>query len=189
LKSRKLHFVLALGLLAGAAVSASAQSRQYGNSLAPDVTSPQAIVDRMLELANVKPGDTVYDLGCGQGRVLITAAEQFHANAVGIEISDRLFRRATDNIALRGLQNRIKLIHGDLLEADLSNADVVTIYLMTTSNESLRPRLEKYLKPGARVVSHDYKVPGWKPTQVEETQANSHAHMIYLYVMPPVKQQ
>ncbi len=180
--------MLALGLSAFASLCAQAQSGPFGNNLAPDVTSPQAIIDRMLELANVKPGETVYDLGCGQGRVLITAAEQFHANAVGIEITDRLFRRATDNVALHGLQNRIKVIHGDLLEADLSNADVVTIYLMTNSNESLRPRLEKYLKPGARVVSHEYKMPGWKPTQVEETQANSHAHLIYLYVMPPVKQ-
>lgn len=178
-------FILSLAV----AVSAAAQSSWYAKMLAPDVTSPQEIVDRMLEIANVKPGETVYDLGCGQGRVLITAVQRFHAKAVGVELDDRLFRRATDQVALLGLQNRIKLIHGDLLEVDLSPADVVTVYLMTGSNESLRPRLEKYLRPGARVVSHDYKVPGWVPNQVEEPEAVSRSHKIYLYVMPPIKKQ
>ena len=177
----------ALILVVGAATGVVGQSRWYAKSLAPDVTSPQEIVDRMLEIANVKPGETVYDLGCGQGRVLITAVQRFHAKAVGVELSDRLFQSATDHVALLNLQNRINLIHGDVLEVDLSPADVVTIYLMTTSNESLRPRLEKYLHPGARVVSHDYKVPGWIPNQVEEPEAASRSHTIYLYVMPPNK--
>lgn len=171
-----------------ASTGALAQSPFYSKLLAPDVTSPQEIVDRMLEIANVKPGETVYDLGCGQGRVLVTAVQRFHAKAVGVELSDRLFRRASDRVALLGLQHQIKLIHGDLLEVDLSPADVVTIYLMTGSNESLRPRLEKFLHPGARVVSHDYKVPGWVPAQVEEPEAASRSHKLYLYIMPPVKE-
>lgn len=160
----------------------------YIHSLAPYVPSPPAIVDRMLEMAELKPGETLYDLGCGDGRVLIAAAERFRAKAVGVEISDKIYDRAVTRIAKLGLQDQVKLIHGDLLDVDLSGADVVTIYLMTASNESLRPRLEKYLKPGARVVSHDYEVPGWKPTLVERPEAESRYHMLYLYVMPPVKQ-
>ncbi len=188
LKGFGIAVVATITAISGAG-SATAQSRVsiYAHSLAPDVPSPQLIVDRMLELANLKPGETVYDLGCGDGRVLVTAVERFHAKAVGVELSDRVYKRAMARMASLGLQNQVKLIHGDLLETDLSPADVVTIYLMTSSNESLRPRLEKYLKPGARVVSHDFMVPGWKPLLAERTEADSHDHMIYLYMMPPVK--
>lgn len=178
-----------LSILLVSAVSAFGQSGlgPYAHSLAPYVPSPQTIVDRMLEIANPKPGETLYDLGCGDGRVLITAVQKYHVHAVGVELSDKVYKRALDRIATYGLQNQIKVIHGDLLNVDLSNADVVTIYLMRTSNESLRPRLEKLLKPGARVVSHDYAVPGWKPAQVEETDVDTHPHTVYLYIMPPNK--
>ncbi len=188
LKCLGIALVAAFTATTGAGIAA-AQSRVsvYAHSLAPDVPSPQIIVDRMLELANLKAGETVYDLGCGDGRVLVTAVDRFHAKAVGVELSDRVYKRAIARMASLGLQNQVKIIHGDLLETDLSPADVVTIYLMTTSNESLRPRLEKYLKPGARVVSHDFMVPGWKPLIAERTEADSHDHMIYLYMMPPVK--
>ena len=91
-------------------------------------------------------------------------------------------------IASLGLQNDARVIHGDLLDVDLSPANVVTIYLMTESNDKLRPNLERELKAGARVVSHDYSVPGWKPNLVEKAEGNSRAHLIYLYVMPPTRQ-
>jgi cyclopropane fatty-acyl-phospholipid synthase-like methyltransferase len=140
----------------------------------------------MLELAKVKPGDTVFDLGSGDGRILIAAVETFKAKAVGIEIAPKLVAQARAAIKKEGIGDSARVIEGDLLTADLTGADVVTIYLSTSFNEALRPRLEKYLKPGARVVSHDYPVPGWKPAKMELQDGQK--HRIYVYEMPPVKQ-
>ncbi len=165
---------------------AQGKTRNFADSLAPYVVSPQQVVDRMLEIADLKSGETVYDLGSGDGRILITAAQHFRAKGVGIEIEEALVRSSEERIASLGLQNRIRIIHADLRNVDLSPADVVTMYLMTESNESLRPKLEKSLHPGARVVSHDYKVPGWKANREEKAEAYAHGHMIYLYVMPAV---
>ena len=173
-----------LTVLAVLSASAQTRTRSYSNSLAPYVVSPQRIVDRMLELADLKPGETVYDLGSGDGRVLITAVQKFRAKAVGVEISEPLVKQATDRIAKLGLQNEAKVIQGDLMQVDLAPADVVTIYLMTESNGLLRPRLEKLLKPGARVVSYEYPVPGWKAKQVDRADNDSHAHSIFVYVIP-----
>ncbi|HLJ13139.1 MAG TPA: class I SAM-dependent methyltransferase [Bryobacteraceae bacterium] len=174
-------------LLVTAQVSpAQSDVSKYSNKLAPYVPSPPHVVERMLEMANLKPGETIYDLGCGDGRILITAAQLFRAKGVGVEISDRLAKIASNRVQKLGLQNQVKIIHGDLMNVDLSGADVVTIYLLTLSNEELRPRLEKYLKPGARVVSHDFAVPGWKPTEVDRSSEHP-GHSIYLYVMPAGK--
>jgi cyclopropane fatty-acyl-phospholipid synthase-like methyltransferase len=166
---------------------AQSRSRHYSNSLAPYVVSPQAIVDRMLEMAEIKPGEIVYDLGSGDGRILITAVQHFRAKAVGVEISDSLVRSTSERIARMGLATDARVIHGDLLEVDLSPADVVTIYLMTESNNILRPNLERYLRKGARVVSHDYAVPGWKANVVDKSEASLRGHVLYLYVMPAKK--
>lgn len=161
------------------------------NKLAPYVASPPRIVVRMLELADTKPGETVYDLGCGDGRILIAAVENFKAKAVGVEISPKLVAEARERIKKDGIGDRASVIQGDLLSGkvdglDLGRADVVTLYLTTTFNEELRPQLEKHLKPGVRVVSHDYPVPGWKPAKMEREDGNK--HRIYVYQMPPVKQ-
>ena len=161
--------------------------QKYSQKLAPFVPSPQRVVDRMLDMASPRAGETVFDLGCGDGRVLVTAAQKFNAKGVGIEVDDRLVQRANERISGANLQNQVKIVQGDLLQADLSGADVVVIYLLTGSNELLRPRLEKMLKPGARVVSYSYKIPGWKPLKVDRTD-EQHNHEIYLYEMPPVKQ-
>ena len=139
------------------------------NRLAPYVTSPQRAVDKMLEMAGLISGETLYDLGCGDGRILITAAQKYHVKAVGVEISDRLARTAEDNVKALGLEDRVKVVHGDFMQVDLSPADVVTLYLMTTAIESLRPNLEKYLKKDARVVSYDYPIPGGNAVGEQET--------------------
>ena len=165
---------------------AQSHTKHYINSLAPYVVSPQEIVDRMLELADLKPGETVYDLGSGDGRILITAVVRFKAKAVGIEISDQLVDSTNARLRRLGLDNEAQVIHGDFLNVDLSPADVVTMYLATEANELLRPNLEKYLKKGSRVVTHDYPVPGWKPKVVDKD-TEGHGHTIYLYVMPPKK--
>lgn len=176
-----------IALTATAAFAQANKHPQYTNKLAPYVSSPQPIVDRMLQMANPKPTDVVYDLGCGDGRVLITAAQRFNSQAVGIELDDKLVQRATDSIARLNLQSRVRVLQGDLLRADVSGADVVILYLMTASNEQLRPRLEQMLKPGARVVSYSYMIPGWKPVKVDKTDER-HGHAIYMYEMPPAKQ-
>ena len=160
--------------------------KHYANSLAPYVVSPQEIVDRMLELADLRPGEKLYDLGSGDGRILITAVLRFKAKAVGVEISDDLVASTNDRIHRLGLDNDARVIHGNFLDADLSPADVVTLYLATDANELLRPNLEKYLRNGARVVSHEYRVPGWKPKLVDKD-PERHGHIIYLYEMPPKK--
>jgi precorrin-6B methylase 2 len=177
--------IVALAMLA--VLPALAQDPKYVNRLAPYVNSPARVVDRMLELATIRPGETVYDLGCGDGRILIEAVQKFKAKAIGIEISPKIVAEARTNIKKAGVADRAQVIQGDLLETDLTGADVVTIYLATSLNQELRPRLEKFLKPGARVVSHDYAVPGWKPSQVVEAEGRQ-KHPIYLYQMPPVKQ-
>ena len=168
-------------VFAPAALEAQSRVKHYSNSLAPYVVSPQQVVDRMLELADLKPGETLYDLGSGDGRILITAVQHFRAKAVGIEISDALVNGTNDRILKLGIQNDARVIHGDFLQVDLSPADVVTMYLATDANEQVRPNLEKYLKPGARVVSHDYSVPNWKPKLVDKYPPESRGHVIYLY--------
>ncbi len=152
---------------------------QYGSKLSPYVASPSRVVDMMLDMARVKPGDVVYDLGSGDGRILIAAASR-RAQAVGVEINAKLVAAATDEIARAGVSDRAKVIQGDVLQTDFSAANVVTIYMDTVSNAKLRPQLEKYLKPGSRVVSHDAEIPGWKPILVQRTPERQ-AHTIYLY--------
>jgi cyclopropane fatty-acyl-phospholipid synthase-like methyltransferase len=164
---------------------AFSQDPRYANKLAPYVASPVRVVDRMLELAKVKPGETLFDLGCGDGIILVEAVQKFQVKAVGVEISPKLVARAEERLQKAGVQDQARVIQGDLLNVDLSGADIVAIYLSTQLNSQLRPRLEKFLKPGSRVVSHDYPVQGWKPTKVVEE--GKQGHLIYLYEMPPTK--
>ncbi len=160
-------------------------SRYRQQSLAPYVPSPQVVVDRMLEAARLKPGEILYDLGCGDGRIPITAARAFKAKGVCVELKRELADQARENVRRSGFENRIDVVHGNLLNVDLKPADVVTLYLLTSSNERLRPILERSLKPGARVVSHDFQMQGWKPDRVETVDATGRTHVIYVYKMPP----
>ena len=173
------------GLSATGTASASASlSGKPVEKLAPFVPSPEAVVQRMLELAQVGPDDVVYDLGCGDGRILFMAAQKFGARAVGVELDESLYKETSKRARQLNLEDRVKIIHGDLLETDLSPATVVTLYLLTSANEKVRPNLEKYLQKGARVVSHDFEVPGWKADKVElfeEKPPRSGQHTLYLY--------
>ncbi|HRJ18838.1 MAG TPA: class I SAM-dependent methyltransferase [Bryobacteraceae bacterium] len=152
--------------------------------LAPYVSSPQPLVAKMLELSGLKQGETVFDLGSGDGRILIAAARDFGARAVGVELSGVLARRSREQAELLGLGNRIEVIEGDLLTVDLKDADVVSLYLMTEANAQLRPKLERELKPGTRVVSLEFEIRGWKPVKVEKFTAHRHDYKIYLYEIP-----
>jgi SAM-dependent methyltransferase len=157
----------------------------FRHNLAPKVGSPEHAVDKMLEVANLKPGEILYDLGCGDGRILIAAASRYRAKGVGIEISSDLAKTAAERVKKAGLQSEVKIIHGDFMKTDLSAANVVTLYLATAANDTLRPNLERYLKPYTRVVSYDYPIPGWKPIETSETEGRTNAvHTIYLYQVP-----
>jgi len=151
------------------------------NIIAPDFPSPQEVIEHMLQLAHVQPGETVYDLGSGEGRIVITAARTFKARAVGVELSPELCRIATSRVKALGLESRVKIVHANMLKVDLRPADVVTIYLLTSANELLKPNLEHDLRPGARVVSHDFEIRGWKPAAVEQVEAEGRPRTIYLY--------
>ncbi len=164
-------------------------SRYRQNSLAPYVPSPQVVVERMLEAAGLKPGEMLYDLGCGDGRIPITAAREFKTKGVCVELKEDLAERARQNVKKQGLESAVTVVHGNLLDVDLKTADVVTLYLLTSSNERLRPILEKSLRAGARVISHDFEMHGWRPDRIETVEATGRTHVIYIYRMPPHKEK
>ena len=174
-------FPIALLLAAG---SLPGGAQQFGaENLAPYIPTPQEAVDRMLEAAHVKPGDVVYDLGSGDGRIVITAAQKFGARGVGVEIRPDLCRKARERIKSLGLEDRVSMVEGSALRVDLSPANVETMYLLTSSNERLKPNLEKYLKPGSRVVCYEFPIRGWKPVEAIVLQTGKTEHLIYLYEM------
>jgi SAM-dependent methyltransferase len=133
----------------------------------PDVVyvpTPQNVVEAMLELAEVKANDVVYDLGSGDGRIVITAARKYGARGVGIEIDPALVKQATENAAAAGVSDRVRFVTQNVFAADVRDATVVTLYLLQSLNERLRPKLVRELKPGSRVVSHVFNMgPEWPP--------------------------
>ena len=162
----------------------SSPAQQFGSEdLAPYLPSPQLVVERMLEAARIRPGETLYDLGSGDGRIVITAAQKFKAYAVGIEISEVLCKSTVKKVNALGLASQVRIINGNALKEDLSGADVVTLYLLTSSNARLKPNLEKYLKPTSRVVCLNFGMPGWKAARTETVRADRQTHTIYVYEM------
>jgi ribosomal protein L11 methylase PrmA len=137
----------------------------------------------MLKMAAVTKKDTVYDLGCGDGRIVITAAQRYGARGVGIDIDPDRVAEATENVARAGVADRVKIIRGDLFEADISAATVVTLYLLTDLNVKLRPKLQRDLKPGTRVVSHAFSMGDWAPERTQEVSGTT----VYLWRIPPNK--
>lgn len=134
----------------------------------PFVPTPQAVVDRMLELAKVKPTDLIYDLGSGDGRIVITAAKRYGARGIGIDLDPQRVREARENARAAGVQGKVQFINGDLFKTDLSKATVVTLYLLNSVNRDLRPQLWKQLKVGTRVVSHAFDMGDeWPPERTE----------------------
>jgi len=149
-------------------------------SIAPFVPSPMDVVGRMLDLAELKPGETFYDLGSGDGRVVIEAARR-GARAFGVEMNMTLIDESRRHAIKHGLGDSAKFIEGNIFDVDLSEADVVTMYLLTLSNEKLRPKLERELKVGARVVTHDFPL-AWKVEKRFDFEGESGKHVLYLYV-------
>jgi protein-L-isoaspartate O-methyltransferase len=152
--------------------------------LAPYYPTPELVVQKMLEFGGLKAGETMFDLGSGDGRIVFMAAQMFHANAIGVELDNDLARQSIDRARKLGLANA-RIIHGDLLKQDYSSADLVTVYLLPSSiNDKVRPLLEKQLKKGARVVSHDFNFPNWKHTKylTIDDDGEGRSHTLYLYV-------
>jgi len=166
-----------------------ASPARTAEKLAPFVPSPMEVVDRMLLLARVTPDDVVYDLGSGDGRIPIRAAQLFGAKAVGVELDRGLAEESRKNVSELKLEEKVTIIQGDLLQTDLSPATVITLYLLVSANEMLRPILEKTLKPGTRVVAHDMRVPGWEAYREEAVQMGNGTHFVYLYRIPEAFQK
>lgn len=153
---------------------------EYVPALAPYVPTPMRVVEEMLALAGVQPDETVFDIGSGDGRIVIAAAEQFGAFGVGIEIDSGLVGRSRKTIEEKGLADRVRILHANALDVDLSAADVVTLYLTDPGNEVLRPHLERTLRSGTRVVSHQFPFPTWTLADRRTVEGRR----IFLYVLP-----
>lgn len=162
-----------------------AQEVKDGEKLAPFYPTPETVVERMLKLGELKPGEKMYDLGSGDGRLVIMAADKFKADATGIEIDPDLYKQSSERIKAMGLEKRARIVNGDILKQNFSNANLLTVYLLPSSNDKIRPMLEKQLKKGTRVVAHDFQISGWKPVKEEhiEDDGEGRSHTLFLYVI------
>jgi SAM-dependent methyltransferase len=169
MRKQKIVFAIAVCLgavitLTGSLPQAPAQSTTPLRE--PDVIyvpTPEAVVEAMLKVADVKSTDIVYDLGSGDGRIPITAAKMYGARGVGIDINPERIKEANANAVKAGVTDKVRFMNADLFEADISSATVVTLYLLPSLNEKLRPKLLRDLKPGTRIVSHAFRMGDWKP--------------------------
>lgn len=145
------------------------------------VPTPTHHIDAFFALAPVTSQDVVYDLGCGDGRLLIAAIEAGAGQAIGVELDPGKVRESLDNIKVKGLEDRVKVVHADVMDVDLSPATVVLCYLIPKASEELRPKFERELRPDARVVMESFPVPGWQ----EDATLKREYKQFYLYKMPP----
>lgn len=151
--------------------------------LAPYYPTPEIVVEKMLQFGGLKAGEKMFDLGSGDGRIVIMAAQKFKANATGVEFDDDLFKQSMQKIQTLGLAATARIIHGDLLKQDYSSADLLTVYLLPMSNDKLSPILDKQLKKGARIVAHDFEFSAWTPVKIEDIDddGEGRSHRLYLY--------
>ena len=178
---RGVMVVVGLVALAVACITATAVDDQRP-TLAPYIPTPQDVVDRMLEVAEVTNKDTVFDLGCGDGRVVVTAAKKYGARGVGIDIDKDRISESKRNARDAGVAQLVRFEQGDILTADVSTATVVTLYLVSSANLKLRPILTRQLQPGSRIVSHAFGMGDWQPDKVDKfTDARGDERVIYLW--------
>ncbi len=164
-------------------VAAPFLAAQDAEKLAPYYPTPETIVRKMLEFGQLKAGEKMYDLGSGDGRIVIMAAQKFHARAVGVEIDKDLYRQSMDRIRKLGLEKSASIINGDIFAQDYSSADLITVYLLPNSNDKIQPFLEKQLRKGSRIVSHDFEFKNWQPEKVEtiDDDGEGRSHTLFLY--------
>lgn len=189
-KTRSLRRVAILGLLAFATALAQAPKPRRTPDV-PYVPTTEPAVEAMLSLAKVTKNDVVYDLGCGDGRIVVTAAKKFGARGVGIDINPERIAEARENAKRNGVEHLVKFIEGDLFEADIREASVVTLFLLSSVNLKLRPKLLAELKPGTRVVSNTFDMGDWKPDKefsLDDNGEDSYlSHKFYLWIIPKEK--
>jgi SAM-dependent methyltransferase len=149
----------------------------------PYVPTPEHVVEEMLKAANVGKNDVIYDLGCGDGRIVITAAQKYGSRGVGIDISEDRIKESNANAQKAGVTDRVKFLQQDLFQTDLREATVVTLYLLPDVNRRLRPKLFRELKPGTRVVSHAFDMGDWNPEKVIKVPGSDRERTIYYWVI------
>ena len=182
--ARLILAILALSTATFAVIGAAAPSQNGGRNLAPYYPTPGIVVEKMLQLAGLKAGEKIYDLGSGDGRIVIMAAQKFHAEAIGVEIDPNLVKQSVERIRKLGLVRSARIIQGDLLQQTYGSADVVTVYLMPEAMDAqVQPMLDRQLKKGARVVAHDFEFRNWTAEKVENIadDGEGRSHAIYLY--------
>ncbi|NJM76815.1 MAG: class I SAM-dependent methyltransferase [Acaryochloridaceae cyanobacterium RU_4_10] len=153
----------------------------------PDVVyvpTPPEVVEKMLEIANVNSKDVLYDLGSGDGRIPIAATQKFGIRATGIDINPQRIQEANANAQKEGVTDRVRFLNQDLFESDFRDATVVTLYLLPELNVKLRPQLLSQLKPGSRIVSHDFDMGDWKPEKTARVNVNGRVHNVYFWTVP-----
>lgn len=174
---RRLSFLAVLGCGVAAAQSGDAER------LAPYYPTPQTVVEKMLQLGGLKAGEKMFDLGSGDGRIVIMAAQKFHAEAVGVELDKDLWKLSTDKIRKLGLEKTARIVNGDLLKQNYGSADLVTVYLLPGFIDKVQPLLDRQLKKGARVVSHDFEFSNWTPEKSQNIadDGEGRSHTLFLY--------
>ena len=154
----------------------------FAQDTIPFVPSPMHVVHKMLEVAEIKNGDILYDMGSGDGRVVIEAAKKYGIRGIGVDLNAELVAKARENAVKEGVSSLVEFRAQDGLTVDISEATVVTLYMLPDFNAKLRPILDRQLKPGTRVVSHDYEIPGWVPDKVETVKGDFiHDHKVLLF--------
>lgn len=184
----KIMLAFAAALVIAAPATVVGQAQRQPASQNPDVIfvpTPQDVVDDMLRLANVRKGDVLYDLGSGDGRIAITAAKRYGVKATGIDIDPERIREANENAKKAGVTNLVQFRQENLFTADFKDATVITLYLLPDLNVKLRPKLWNELKPGTRIVSHQFEMGTWKP----EKKLESNGRTIYFWTVPPKDKQ
>jgi hypothetical protein len=189
-----LGLIVLLGTVAGTAAQSSAPATGAPPAVPPApirkeldvpyVPTPEKVVAEMLAVAEISKKDVLYDLGSGDGRIVITAAKRFGTRGVGIDIDPERIKEANDRARAAGVTNRVRFIKGDIFDADIRDATVVTLYLLPAVNMKLRPKLLHDLRPGTRVVSHNYDMGDWKPEKIIRMRLPSGEHTVYYWVVP-----
>ena len=184
---RQRIFIAVLATFAVSLLAVNNSSADFPEEI-PFVPTPVDVVDRMLELAEVKKGDVVYDLGSGDGRIVIRAAKKYGVRAVGIEMDRLLLAKARKDAKALGVSHLVEFRAEDAMKVDLSKATVVTLYMLPWFNEAMKPSFKKYLKPGARIVAHDFGIQGWEPDKTiklpdpeKKVGGLIHYHTLYLW--------
>jgi cyclopropane fatty-acyl-phospholipid synthase-like methyltransferase len=182
MRTKNLAMEIVLSIVLMIANSCGSSVAVWTDGEVPFVRSTPEVIDRMLDLARVKPSDILYDIGSGDGAIIIRAAKKYGVKGVGIEIDQGLVAKARDNAFRENVQDLVEFRAQDAFTVDVSSATVVTLYMLPDFNAKLRPILDRQLKPGTRVVSHDFDIPGWVPDKVETVKGDFiHDHKVLLF--------